>query len=813
MDVISILENNSEYFSQNVLWINALRQIGWLLANGLKNICDACENLFNDMYSLLDFTQYPALQDFFDTFRPLIGAVLILSILALGIMMTMGHSKGMKVFQNLVIFIAVVTALPILMQNLNNIVITGKEAIYSGITAMSNQIMKSDVYDVAYMINNGFDGNDFRVKGNNINESKISTINIVEVMEPGGTVSDNYKELITTKLESMNDDGTWETKKIKDKWFSVFDTPYYFRYHVDFSMLYIGLISLIIAFICTAYKVVRIIFEIVTSYLLAIVFSAEISGGQKIIKILDNLKNLYIALLMVVVMIRIYVLANGYISSTNFGNVTKTFALLFFTLCLIDGPNIIEKLLGIDIGLSSAWGKVMAGAAIARGLGRTASGVAKTARNIAVGNPYAVNSKGGIVGRMKTAFGNVSNSHAPQGNPRTPVPISPNSGFSFSGGNFNTSGSTAAGTTTGGYTGTSAHFNTGTSDSKDRIAGNISDFSNDDKDTRAGNSGNMNHSQDENSGMIITGNENETNDDTKIMGEGQDSQPNSNDGQKSLKPNWNSDSEDSAAKNLSNITKNSEGTLSSSIPADEIKISSENGQKAKDTIKGTGGAGMAGKSENISSKSEPASETGNVSDISEPMSETGAISDISEPATEAGSVSEISEPVSETGVISDISEPVSETGAISDISEPVSETGVISDMSEPVSETGVISNISEPLTEAGSVSDISKTTVEKGVISDTSKPNVKTETNLSDSISEKKNENLSNEMMTKSEHHESPVILNQEGAKEISSEKVLDKGEIVTRGKGTTDIKKESKTLEKKPRRTSKKRQNKKEEQ
>ena len=95
------------------------------------------------------------------------------------------------------------------------------------------------------MINKGFDDNEFKFKGNNISTSKITNINITEVMEPGGIVDDEYKELITTKLESLNDDGTWETSKIKDKWFDLFDTPYYFRYRIDFLLLYVGLISLI----------------------------------------------------------------------------------------------------------------------------------------------------------------------------------------------------------------------------------------------------------------------------------------------------------------------------------------------------------------------------------------------------------------------------------------------------------------------------------------------------------------------------------------------------------------------------------------
>ena len=71
--------------------------------------------------------------------------------------------------------------------------------------------------------------------------------------------------------------------------------------------------------------------------MLATLFSAQITGEQKILKILDNLKNLYIALLMTAVMLRIYTIANDYISKSDFNEFTKTFALLFFTFCLIDG--------------------------------------------------------------------------------------------------------------------------------------------------------------------------------------------------------------------------------------------------------------------------------------------------------------------------------------------------------------------------------------------------------------------------------------------------------------------------------------------
>ena len=53
--------------------------------------------------------------------------------------------RGFKVAQNTIIFVAVITALPILMDSLNNIVLVGKNAVYDNISNLSSQLMVSDV--------------------------------------------------------------------------------------------------------------------------------------------------------------------------------------------------------------------------------------------------------------------------------------------------------------------------------------------------------------------------------------------------------------------------------------------------------------------------------------------------------------------------------------------------------------------------------------------------------------------------------------------------------------------------------------------
>lgn len=59
---------------------------------------------------------------------------------------------------------------------------------------------------------------------------------------------------------------------------------YYYRYDVEWFTVIVGLVSLIIVYVCLAYKVVRILYEVVVQRLLAALYSANLSSGQKTLK-------------------------------------------------------------------------------------------------------------------------------------------------------------------------------------------------------------------------------------------------------------------------------------------------------------------------------------------------------------------------------------------------------------------------------------------------------------------------------------------------------------------------------------------------
>ena len=119
--------------------------------------------------------------------------------------------------------------------------------------------------------------------------------------------------------------------------------------------------SLILVYLFLAYKVVRILYEIVIHQLLAVLYSANLTNNQKVLKVLEAVKDSYITLIFVMVCMKVYLLAYKFLNTLDLGQISRCFLLLFIAFAVVDGPNIIQKLTGVDAGLSSGAGKLIAG--------------------------------------------------------------------------------------------------------------------------------------------------------------------------------------------------------------------------------------------------------------------------------------------------------------------------------------------------------------------------------------------------------------------------------------------------------------------
>lgn len=156
-------------------------------------------------------------------------------------------------------------------------------------------------------------------------------------------------------------------------------SSYYYRYKIDWLAIYISLIAMFLALLFAAIKTGKIIFEIgFNGIFLLFVAPLDLTVGQRLKKCVMELLSLFLVLICMCLVVRVYVFGVAWVSET-FEGLSKAICLLGFFWGMIDAPNIIQKILGIDAGLSSGF-KTMASVYYAS---RTAWGAAKGAASVA----------------------------------------------------------------------------------------------------------------------------------------------------------------------------------------------------------------------------------------------------------------------------------------------------------------------------------------------------------------------------------------------------------------------------------------------
>ncbi len=399
--------NNEDLFVNNNIVLFAVKWIGWLITKGLVKIADMCESLYDISFGMVDFTNWSTINNFVEQFKPLFVALFAVSLVALGLILIFAHEKKPKIIINLCIAILCVTSSTVVFQQLNEITKDLKAGIENVATVEGEydgvyDIVSDNIVDIVYldqkigMENINFDANEKELPHPDINENNFSYISYTEVLNPKSDFYEwqdegNAQDILSNKLILVDwDSADYGQQKITEVyngfgWNSSddadFGNEFYYRYQFNFFTAILQLLAVILLYVAMSYKCVRIAFELVVARLFAYLYSAEMSGGQKIAKILVFIRDSYILLLVTTLCIRIFYMLNAFISESIDNTFVKGIFILFAAFAVIDGPNLVEKLLGMDAGLSSSTARIMAAYGIVRG----ATGAMK---NTAVGGKH-----------------------------------------------------------------------------------------------------------------------------------------------------------------------------------------------------------------------------------------------------------------------------------------------------------------------------------------------------------------------------------------------------------------------------------------
>ena len=158
------------------------------------------------------------------------------------------------------------------------------------------------------------------------------------------------------------------------------NNEYYYRYDVDWLTLLVTLAVMGFTLFSIAYKLARLSFELAFNYVLAIIIApADVHDGQKTKKVIQSILNTFLVIILIFLSMKIYMMGTAYIANELDG-LAYLIALIAFSVAVIDGPNIVERLFGIDAGLKSGWGLLAgayAGTKAITGLGKGLANMAK----------------------------------------------------------------------------------------------------------------------------------------------------------------------------------------------------------------------------------------------------------------------------------------------------------------------------------------------------------------------------------------------------------------------------------------------------
>jgi len=379
-DIASKLEEFQDLLSISDLVRDALRSIGWLFVRGLSFIIDGLEQITNDILLIKAFFNNPQVVEFVQTIQPFLYVILAGSFLFTGYLMIFQKKFDREGFLiNLFITLLVLGLLSPTMIKTSEftdkaITSINQDGVYENQDhTLSQSVLQKNVHDLVEYDKTAF--KDTKIKNpNSVPASQIKNIDINDVFD-----SDEYR--LSKEGEDISQNKlAWNGKEMTetelDQSGVEWNNQYYYRYHPNWLTILVTLGVMGFTLFSIAYKLARLSFELAFNYVLAILVApADLHSGQKTKKVIQSILNTFLVIILIFVSIKLYTIGTAYLADTLDG-LAYLIALIAFSAALIDGPNMVERLFGIDAGLKRGWGVALGAYAVGKGTAKAGARVA-----------------------------------------------------------------------------------------------------------------------------------------------------------------------------------------------------------------------------------------------------------------------------------------------------------------------------------------------------------------------------------------------------------------------------------------------------
>lgn len=455
--IASVIGNFPDLFETNSTGNDVLRTITWTFICILKALADAAGSLYQNTLGLLDLTTTMTNESIIGQYKELFTAILAVSIMVLGILLIIRGENRTNLLGSLFLIVLAFATPTWILLNLSGPVKNACLEI-AGNNTITNTVINSHLYDLFYidnrvglasLTNSNFQLEDYHAPDANFDIDKVRINETMNYERDGlSEAASGQDGILGQQLSWVVDESgnyTYELSDIyngfgwnsedSDDWFNEF----YYRYQYDGMEIILTMIALIFVYSCVSYKVVRMVLEIITSKLFVVFYSANLNAEQKTVQILKHIINCYVILLSSSILIKVFTLGENYISEQTDG-LTYCLILIMWAFAIIDGPNILQQITGVDAGLSSLFGKaasayytgrmaVAAAKGVTGGIGKIVgregssdSGSAQNGNNSSMEQKDKMNEQKGATSRQGSALGYTSGSSAAMGGKDSTTP-------------------------------------------------------------------------------------------------------------------------------------------------------------------------------------------------------------------------------------------------------------------------------------------------------------------------------------------------------------------------------------------------------
>lgn len=169
------------------------------------------------------------------------------------------------------------------------------------------------------------------------------------------------------------------------RYIETFGTPAENVYRYDYQFLFglVELLATLLALVFAAFRLGKLLYEVVFIQVIApIVIATDVLDGQRRNKVINNLICTYITFIVVFLTLKLYLIALLAITRMDINFLVMIILIISGAVFVIDGPDIVVKLLGVDAGVKSGYGTLVglsSAATVAKGVASAPGKVAGTA--------------------------------------------------------------------------------------------------------------------------------------------------------------------------------------------------------------------------------------------------------------------------------------------------------------------------------------------------------------------------------------------------------------------------------------------------